>query len=996
MTNYSLEIFEDKIREAYSRFKAYTYYDNFNLALRAQLALYENDEMLNLKLELLANELYEYLNGGLLSDRIQKMIRDSGYIVLPKSFKDASSSHSKNEILISNQHNEEIVVEKSTILFDGHIELQLIATFWIMEDGVKLNKKIGYDSYGYHLPMDLEGSRLGAEKLLFTKYFGKYQEWRDRGIRAAKNQIDDGNDVLLISLDIKNFFHSTHINFKELKKDLNCENINSLTAIIESICIQHTEKLNSKDRGKKMPFLPIGLVSSGVIANWLLSDFDKALKDKMAPVYYGRYVDDIFIVVSNVKPPKETNSGNLDSPNYTVQTINWFAERFFSDGNPLKVHKTADEVWLEFSDNKYKGLKIQAEKFRLFYFSPDWPHAMLNKFQKALEENSSAFWFLPDEEDLKDSLDDEAYDMQYEDTINKFRSISDVKASKYGASVFLAKRIKLAILHSGSPDEKITKEVFRFFKGVSIVALYNMWEKVFSYLVVTNDLKALKKLHKQIEKALGGLKAKENEVELKSTLKNHLNVCLEMAFSLNPALFELFSNNDESVNAKADEIKIGIQNLRFALLTRHHYLPLPSLVITDYYLSTAESLLSEGLFERLLAADSSFRLNEKVIAETWRVPRWLYLQEICLFYILSELKTQNNGNYNALFNQTAYNDFLGEYADGYIERCCTLFEKLNKRKISNNISSQPLKKYGDSLGHESKIDASVISIHDGVKGLKLKLGLSNMRVERIDLETAIAKKSIITKEKRTKHIKLLNQAEEEKIDLLILPESSVPFEWLYAYADEARRKQRAFIFGLEHFTINNFCFNFSIGLFPIELGRMKEVFILPRLKNHYSPNEEGEIRKIGKLVPIQSRSVYHLIKWKNFQFSIYNCYELADVVHRSIFRSELDILFAIEYNKDTNYFSNIAESICRDLHCFYVQANTSEFGDSRVVEPREIEKMNPVRVKGGENNIILKYELDIQELRAFQVQHIPYQLTDKSFKTTPPDFNHDAVDKRGK
>jgi hypothetical protein len=58
--------------------------------------------------------------------------------------------------------------------------------------------------------------------------------------------------------------------------------------------------------------------------------------------------------------------------------------------------------------------------------------------------------------------------------------------------------------------------------------------------------------------------------------------------------------------------------------------------------------------------------------------------------------------------------------------------------------------------------------------------------------------------------------------------------------------------------------------------------------------------------------------------------------------------------------------------------------------------MNPVRVKGGENNIILRHELDVQKLREFQIQILPYQLEDKSFKTTPPDFNHDDVYNRGK
>lgn len=991
------EITVQKIQEAYSRFKAYVYYDNFNLTLRADLASYENDPNLNDKLLLLATELSEYLKTGNLSERLVRIITDSGYIVLPKSFKNGSSSQKKNGILISNQHNEEYYVEKTTILFNGNVELQLIATLWIMEEGVKLSKKIGFDSYGYHLPMHPEETRLGAEKLLFTKYFEKYQEWRDKGIKAAKNQIDEGNDILLISLDIKNFFHSTHINFNDLKKDLKSDNQNSLTNIIELICIEHTKKLNPQNRVNELPLLPIGLVSSGVIANWLLSDFDKAIKDKTAPVYYGRYVDDIFIVISNVKPPSEVPSEKKDDDDYTEQTINWIAKRFFTDGKPLKVVKENDGLSLMFTDEKYSGLRIQAEKLKLFYFSPDWPHAMLNKFQKALEENSSAFWFLPDEEEMKDSLDDEAYDMQYEDTINKFRSVSDVKASKYGASVFLAKKIKLAILNSGSPNDKITKEVFRFFKGVSMLALYNMWEKVFTYLVVTNDIKAVKKLHKQILKALDELQASEKNEELKATLTNHLNICLEMAFSLNPTFFDGIAKADELFKVKSELFKLGICSLRFSLLTRHHYLPLPALVITDYYIKSEESLLSEGLFDKLLDSNSMLHLNEQLINESWRFPRWLYLQEACMFYFLSELKKWKDDKNKILFHTSTHDERNHSiYTDSYVTESCLLFEKLNNRKISNYISTEHFKRYRDLSTPQPKIDTSIISIKNDKTNLRLKLGLSNMKLDEKELKAAISKKSIITNEKRAKHIKLLNLAEEENIDLLILPETAVPFEWLYAYSDEARRKQRAFIFGLEHFTINNYCFNFSIALLPLEIGKMKEVIIIPRLKNHYSPGEEKEVKRIGKYVPKPVTSFYHLFKWNNLQFTIYNCYELTDVVHRSIFRSELDILFAIEFNKDTNYFSNIAESSCRDLHCYYVQANTSEYGDSRVIEPRETERMNPVRVKGGENNVILRYELDIQKLRAFQIQRLPYQMEDKSFKTTPPDFNHEGVENRGK
>lgn len=987
------EIRFDTILEAYGRFKAYVYHDNFNLALRSQLADYENDEELATKLQRLADELNLYLETGDLSKRLSKIINESTFIVLPKHFSNSRNSQKKNNILISNQDVEGYRVESTTKLFHGDIDLHLIATLWIIEEGVKLHKRIGSDSYGYHLPINPEESKIEVEKLLFTKYFEKYQEWRDKGIRAAKNQIKSGNDVLLISLDIRNFFHSTHIDFNLLREDLKVKGEFSLTDLVEKICIIHTKKLSLDGRINSKPLLPIGLVSSGVIANWLLSDFDKELKDHTAPVYYGRYVDDIFIVVSNVKPPHEDLTSVNNEDDITNKTIEWLEKRFFPEKRPLYASK--DLRTLKFAESKrYSGLEIQANKLKIFYFSPDWPHAMLNKFQQTLQENSSAFWFLPDEEAMTKSLDDEAYDMHYEDTINKFRSISDVKASKYGASVFLAKRIKLAILHSGSPNDKITKEVFRFFKGIAILGMYNLWEKVFSYLVVTNDVNAIRKLHKDILAAISQLTSEDSQEKIVEALTNHLNVCLQMAFSLNPPLFVWLVKNDESLAFKSDKIKFGIRDLRYSLLTRHHYLPLPSLIISKYYSTTEESLLSERLVDRLLESDSNFETNEKLLSENWRIPRWFYLQEVCMHYFLLELKTWKSDSNTMLFRKNEEKGKKLVYTDSYIEKCLSLFKQVNNISLSKFIKSSKFKTYSDGK-RIPRIDSDILTIKSKPFEHGLKLGLSNIKLEEKDLKAAITRRSNINTEKRRKHIKLLNLAEQEKVDLLILPETAVPIDWLFAYADEARRKSRAFIFGLEHFTLRDYCFNFSIALLPFEVGEMKDVLILPRLKNHYSPKEEIEIRKIGKRVPVPVMSFYHLIKWKGIQFTIYNCYELADVVHRSIFRSELDILFAIEYNKDTNYFSNIAEATCRDLHCYFVQANTSEYGDSRVVEPRETQQMNPIRVKGGENDVIIRYNLDFAGLRAFQIQRLPYQLSDKAFKTTPPDFDHDKAHQRG-
>jgi hypothetical protein len=84
---------------------------------------------------------------------------------------------------------------------------------------------------------------------------------------------------------------------------------------------------------------------------------------------------------------------------------------------------------------------------------------------------------------------------------------------------------------------------------------------------------------------------------------------------------------------------------------------------------------------------------------------------------------------------------------------------------------------------------------------------------------------------------------------------------------------------------------------------------------------------------------------------------------------EADMVVAVECNKDTHYFGSIVESLTRDLHCYFVQVNTSEYGDSRISQPTKREKQNILTVKGGINQTVLIGEVDFQSLRKFQIMN---------------------------
>jgi hypothetical protein len=163
-----------------------------------------------------------------------------------------------------------------------------------------------------------------------------------------------------------------------------------------------------------------------------------------------------------------------------------------------------------------------------------------------------------------------------------------------------------------------------------------------------------------------------------------------------------------------------------------------------------------------------------------------------------------------------------------------------------------------------------------------------------------------------------------------------------------------------------------------------------RLKKDYSPDETNQI--IGRTdysLPYKSEfssDKLRLFLWKGLMFSSFNCFELCDIEKRSLFRGNVDFLVAIEHNRDLTYFSNIVESVTRDIHAYIIQVNTSQYGDSRVNQPSKSYLKDIAKIKGGENVSVLTALIDIDKLRTFQSYNNILQEKNKYFKPTPPNY----------
>lgn len=297
------------------------------------------------------------------------------------------------------------------------------------------------------------------------------------------------------------------------------------------------------------------------------------------------------------------------------------------------------------------------------------------------------------------------------------------------------------------------------------------------------------------------------------------------------------------------------------------------------------------------------------------------------------------------------------------------------------------------------IGARTPDLHRG-----LRIAVGQLTVDEKNIEASFMGSPNVSRLRKKVLSELLNDVvkhgvrhPEQRVDLLVLPEVSVPHRWATFITRWAKDHQVGVICGLEHRVDDRSrAWNELLAALPFrgENGS-KECVPVRRLKKHCSPEEDFQLTNNRLTVPkLGSRSRYQLFQWRGASFAVYNCFELASLEDRCLFKGMVDFIVCSEFNKDVNYFSNIVESAARDPHCYLVQVNSAQFGDSRVVSPSKTEKLNPLRIKGGDNQTFLTMRLPLQQLRTHQLNRYGLQKDSKEYKPTPPDFDPAEIEKR--
>ncbi|KPH14996.1 reverse transcriptase domain-containing protein [Chryseobacterium sp. ERMR1:04] len=1094
------------IENAYDKLKTTIFYDSGDLLLREQIVEFETNyskddfifsdlkftnryskvedkDKLNFpsflqeitlkdKFEILTEKINNYYKDSTFFDELLKEISVTVY---PKKFVQNNSIHS----IISNKRiKKRYILDKVTAFIHAPIEIHIIAVLWTINDGAKKDADLADECVGNRLLLTKDKSKVVFGSALYKPYFSQYQQWRDNAVNTAQQLLNNNKNTLFLNLDIKDYYYSARIPETYFRYiDGGKERYDNLNTLMEELHRIFTEKvLQLKipydfkneviENGEINKFIiPIGLQSSLIIANEYLKDFDKIILDKYKPAYYGRYVDDILIVLSEPNTTDEENklfddyytsfnaykAQSFDkNVNFNLEDLTEIEHYILKNFHPLiKVVDSPFSIEGNFTKpenrifkiNGYPALYCQSDKTLIYYFDKNESSVVIDKLKKEIEDKSSEFRDMPNDEDNLVEFEENAYHLSYDGTEGKIRTLKDYKEDRFGLSVYLSHKINLGLRKREKISNQEKDKILNFFKGENCLTFYKLWEKILTLFVVNDDPNSFTEFlfHclEQIDKININDNDKINEygltrevaMQVHDTLTQYLFFAFEMSISLNLKFlknydvnknFEFQSNKTSRenfallfaefsfTNPYKSRKKIGFR-IREANMIRHHYVSIPLLNYTEDGKNGALNLIDKNLHIK------NYKLDRTLLKNS---PRPIKFWECCIASAFEEFQKFNPENLNRseVIETNILYDIMEEYEEeiydeenndmkksiaynkkDYLDVAFDLYCLGNSKHRPSHELNQNLKNQFYTLqriyGSEEDFLLNKFTINKDEKLLNPRIALANTDVLEENIEASILDSPVLSNERINKLSKILSKARKSDAELLLFPENFMPMRLISSLGRFSTDNQIMIVSGIEHLTLKNTSFNFVISILPQKINGINDATIIFRLKNNYSPGEEHLINKHYLAVPKPKPSRYEIINYRNIYFSVCYCFELANISHREKLKSKIDLLIGIEWNKDTPYFSNIVESTSRDLHCFVAQVNTSKYGDTRLTQPKETATKDLLKLKGGLNDTILVGQIDIQKLRNFQRVKSSIN-TSKEFKPLPPDFSLEETLKR--
>lgn len=878
------------------------------------------------------------------------------------------------------------------------VEFHVIASLWLELVGYDLDKKLSHSSYGCRLIQGKEDQESRANRFgHFQPYFHAYKAWQENGISAIENALKSSKKVIAITADITKFYHSIDCEFllkEDFYKKIGCpfpegENLELTRLLVNAIKAWSKFAISSgelngylnKELDPSNLGIPIGLSASKLIANLVLWEFDQSIQAELSPIYYGRYVDDIFLVLED--------HGRFENPSEIWEK---YVLNKITEDNQSK---------LTFSYSPKTRIIFGNYKRKIFFLENFCGSTFLESVRNSLNENSS-LWDLPPNltDDLELFVNEVARaSNDLTDSPNSLRKAEGLSIQRLKFVLYL-KRIE--ILTDFVPEAVWTEKLPKFFQ---LVLHHGMTPDNFAVYL---------KYYPRIIQ----LAAKTKSFDFIKEIIAKINTCFEALEFISQGQLYFITSSREYVNELLTEsLAKGLHPFQ----THYKDLPIFSELSSLLYAYPSDLL---ALKTKLFLSDLHSIPYKNAFLEEGLLRPTVY--ESHNFVNLDALNDHNNALRTYLdFCNLLFSDMRGDFEkmldinhlplglyfftrpfnlaelglifpNWHHEETANQFQqffRLFKIDLRNNINSLQIDSSGCNEDH-CKIEISTPS-----KEINPRFVFTSLETKDKSWEAVVMGRTQEPDHSRIQRIFDLCTAilklKNTQLDYVVFPELSIPRKLLLYLSKLFLSKNISLIIGAEY----------QVDTLPVSSGIphvkklvSNQIIYFLTVKGQYRNNhaciiqekvipaihEERELYNAGGALLRAKSEKKYLINHNGFWFAGLICNEFMDIQLRAFYRGKVDALIAVEWNKDTETYNALVESAANDLHTFVIQVNNRRFGDTRLRAPyKENYQRDIVRVRGGELDYFVVASLDVESLRQFQRYH---RSPDKPFKPVPTGF----------
>ena len=1044
---------------AYRKAKADCFFENtFPTAIK--FAEYEQDLLVNLKklLDSLHAEQGFFNNGKYLGD-----IR-----LLPKKLSIKAKPEADNgHVHFSNparsfEHltRQNGLIPEFRVIGDFPVDTHILSALWINTVGHKFDARLDDSCYGARLkrvrndellgknaPKPFHISAIGS----FSPYFQPYQKWRNDGLIAIRDELEKEHDVIAVSLDLKSYYHlidpmalASDGLYEALGLELTAEEQAFTLELATFLCCwsERASVFAGKTiMGKEsiQGGLVIGLTASRIVSNALLHRWDCLVKEKVAPIHYGRYVDDMFLVL------RDTGAITCSEKFMAFLQERMGEKCVFREKNVGLSVASKDQLWQIQQGESIQGksqIKLQGDKQKLFVLQGRTGLDLLDSIEREIAALSSEHRLMPSPDQLEDStaakvlsaagsVGENADNLRRADGLT-IRRLSwalqlrhvETLARDLPPHEWKSQReefYQFAHNHILRPDTLFAH--FTYLPRLLGFAIgMNEWRQAEQIVVAAYD--SLAKLEVEVQPraniAINGAEAKAGK-DLWRYIKGTLTWLFIDAATRYYDPDKLLSDQHGRKELRLAELFLNgifgelfdFENLRFG--SEEFYQKAPLVALADLAKEPYKRILKRQAASALLSQGNRKKgkqilklLKSTELLNTEDLEHFLQSTRVSRLAAIAEGHRRVESDLPYLFPTRPLSAAeISELAPECVGlpqmdgKACKDKSAVIWAKYTQAIRGVWVKPTLLAASQEEEVSGKrqrasstkLLSIGTDKKR-RIIVALSNLKTEDDDWAASACDKSNLSKDRYSRISALVNQTLRlnPKPDYMLLPELSLPLQWVDSIASRLSAAGISLIAGTEyrHYGKDEIISEACLVLTDNRLGFPAAIKIWqPKLQPGVREDQRltdtfGKRWAFSKLAGKKTKPVY---VHNGTHFGVMVCSELLNSKSRVKFQGKVDALMVLSWNQDLDTFAALIESTALDLHAYTVLVNNRAFGDSRVRSPaKESFLRDLARVRGGDNDFVIAATLDIDALRAFQSRAKRWPQEGDKFKPLPEDF----------